>query len=123
MCMVQLIKTKEFRQSAANNLINYVEIDFENHLIPVVSLLSPMRDFERFKEEDLKITIEVLVKIIKKLIKQLELIEELGFVQEHYLSQTMDIKNIYPIHMMISILVLALKRKNQRMFIPMQFSQ
>lgn len=87
MCMVNLIKTPEFRLNAADNLTNYVEIDFENHLIPVVSsLLSPMRDFERFKEEDLKITISVLVKIIKKLIVHLEYMEELGAL-EYYLSQ------------------------------------
>eukprot|EP01083_Nonionella_stella_P228161 808832_1 len=77
MQMVQLIKNKKFARLAADNLINYVEIDFENHLIPVVSsLLSPMRDFERFKEDHLRTTIDVLSQIVHRLIKHLEYLEE-----------------------------------------------
>ena len=80
MCMVHLIKNKRFARLAADNLINYVKIDFANHLIPVVSsLLSPMRNFDHFKEHDLKITIEVLSQIMKRLIEHLEWLEKIGY--------------------------------------------
>jgi len=45
-------------------------LDFENHLISVVSLLiSPMRDFQKFSDEDLIITIDILHRIIESLIQ------------------------------------------------------
>ena len=85
MCHVHLIKNKRFARLAADNLINYVVIDFENHLIPVVSsLLSPMRDFENFKDHDLKITIEVLSQIMKRLIEHLEWLEKMGHYHIHH---------------------------------------
>ncbi|ETO18754.1 hypothetical protein RFI_18501, partial [Reticulomyxa filosa] len=97
--MVELMKHSDqmIANMAAQNLHDYVRIDFERHLIPVVyvictymyvytynkhltcdskkkkkkkkrsSLISPMRDFEQYQVEYLEITVKALKEIMNSL--------------------------------------------------------